>query len=141
MASAGAFLMGASYKEKPLDPRWQKKRLEVFERDGFQCQFCGSKERTLNVHHKKYTGEPWEAPTEDLETLCVICHKVRGEWDKEFRALPTKAAMVIRYVHTSMTLREMILAVKYIKFVRETPEQLPTKLPKRVPKMLAERPL
>jgi len=30
-----------TYKEKLLDPRWQKKRLEVLERDGWACRALG----------------------------------------------------------------------------------------------------
>ena len=31
------------YSEKLKDPRWQKKRLEILERDNFRCQYCGDK--------------------------------------------------------------------------------------------------
>lgn len=68
--------MNKTYSEKLKDPRWQKKRLKILERDGFKCCYCGDEETTLNVHHKKYTGEPWEANNEDLETLCETCHSL-----------------------------------------------------------------
>lgn len=29
------------YAKKLMDPRWQKKRLEIFKRDGWKCQNCG----------------------------------------------------------------------------------------------------
>lgn len=64
-----------NYTEKLRDPRWQKKRLKVFERDNWTCQMCGETEKELQINHKKYTGEPWEAPDEDLETLCCDCHE------------------------------------------------------------------
>jgi hypothetical protein len=35
------------YSDKLKDPRWQKKRLEVFERDGWCCQCCGDSESPL----------------------------------------------------------------------------------------------
>lgn len=63
-----------TYSEKLKDPRWQKKRLEIFERDGFTCQMCSDKDKTLNVHHSKYGGDPWECPNEFLTTLCDDCH-------------------------------------------------------------------
>lgn len=63
------------YSEKLKDPRWQKKRLEILQRDNFTCQLCEDKTTTLHIHHKKYTGEPWEAPEEDLVTLCEHCHE------------------------------------------------------------------
>jgi hypothetical protein len=67
--------MGLNYFEKLKDPRWQKKRLKIFERDNWQCQSCGKKEETLVVHHKFYTSkDPWDEPEENLATLCSFCH-------------------------------------------------------------------
>jgi 5-methylcytosine-specific restriction endonuclease McrA len=65
------------YADKLKDPRWQKKRLEVFQRDGFSCRACGDTTKTLNVHHLRYKkgGEPWESPLSDLMTLCEYCHE------------------------------------------------------------------
>ena len=64
----------SAYAEKLKDPRWQRRRLEILERDDFSCQACGAEDKTLHVHHKWYVGEPWEAPDEALETLCEPCH-------------------------------------------------------------------
>lgn len=44
------------------------------ERDGFACQACGNEKKTLNVHHYKYHGMPWEAPDNHLITLCEDDH-------------------------------------------------------------------
>lgn len=73
----------SDYKKKFLDPRWQKKRLSILQRDEFSCCRCGDTEQTLHVHHKYYTYgvEPWDYEDELLETLCVICHEEEG-WDK-----------------------------------------------------------
>jgi len=67
------------YWEKLRDPRWQKKRLEIMERDGFECCDCGTGALTLNVHHCYYEKgvEPWEYPNQSLKTLCEGCHEVR----------------------------------------------------------------
>ncbi len=70
-----------TYSEKLRDPRWQKKRLEVFQRDDFRCLACGSDNRTLNVHHLKYHSNPWDTSPEFLETLCDSCHKLRTNFD------------------------------------------------------------
>lgn len=69
------------YLAKLRDPRWQKKRLEVFQRDGFTCQCCCSTEDTLHVHHMYYTRgvEPWEYPLAAFKTLCESCHKTETE--------------------------------------------------------------
>ena len=63
-----------NYSEKLKSPKWQKKRLEVLNRDNFKCCSCGDEETELHVHHLKYTGEPYDAPLEDLQTLCKHCH-------------------------------------------------------------------
>ena len=66
----------SDYYEKLKDPRWQKKRLEILERDGWRCTMCKAKDRTLNVHHIAYFSgyEPWEVPSGFLATLCEKCH-------------------------------------------------------------------
>lgn len=64
------------------DPRWQKRRLEVFERDGWKCCGCASEDNTLVAHHKRYKGEIWESPLEDLQTLCKQCHEDLGPHPK-----------------------------------------------------------
>lgn len=65
-----------SYSEKLLDPRWQKKRLEILQRDSFTCRNCSSMEKTLHVHHLNYERgvEPWEYPEYYMVTLCKDCH-------------------------------------------------------------------
>lgn len=67
-----------TYKEQLKDPRWQKKRLEIMERDGWQCQCCFDRDNTLTVHHKKYDNGKmaWEYENELLITLCEDCHTI-----------------------------------------------------------------
>jgi hypothetical protein len=64
-----------NYKEKLLDPRWQKKRLEVFNRDNFTCQLCGDTESSLHIHHLEYINNPWDVDNESLITYCQHCHQ------------------------------------------------------------------
>lgn len=64
------------YSEKLKSPQWQKKRLEILQRDNFTCQICSDTETELHVHHLKYSGEPHEALNEDLQTLCKHCHSL-----------------------------------------------------------------
>lgn len=63
-----------TYKQLLRDPRWQKKRLKIFERDHWTCQRCGATTRELQVHHLAYVGAPWEAPDHCLQTFCAPCH-------------------------------------------------------------------
>lgn len=65
-----------SYSELLKDPRWQRRRLTIMERDHFRCRLCHHNEFTLAVHHIAYSGKPWEAPDEDLITVCEHCHEL-----------------------------------------------------------------
>ncbi len=68
--------MSNSYTKKFLNPKWQKKRLEILERDGFICQRCYDDKSTLHVHHMYYVSgrDPWDYPAGSLVTLCDSCH-------------------------------------------------------------------
>jgi hypothetical protein len=70
-----------TYSEKLKDPRWQKMRLKILERDDWACPSCFGTEQTLHVHHMIYSGNrnPWEYPMEDLITLCSECHLCETE--------------------------------------------------------------
>lgn len=67
----------STYAEKLKDPRWQKKRLEILQRDEWACQKCFDSESTLVVHHRLYfpNAEPWDYPDDLLITLCENCHE------------------------------------------------------------------
>jgi hypothetical protein len=69
--------MKKSYSEMLKDPRWQKRRLEILNRDKWSCQICGDDKKTLHVHHRRYLSgrEPWDIPDELLVTLCFECHE------------------------------------------------------------------
>jgi hypothetical protein len=70
-----------TYSEKLRDPRWQKRRLEIMQRDKFSCRKCCDDTSTLNVHHRWYERgkEPWESTDECLVTLCERCHAAETE--------------------------------------------------------------
>lgn len=67
-----------TYKSKLKDPRWQKKRLEIFNRDKWMCRHCSCEDKTLHVHHKEYIKDldPWEYDNKYLITLCEDCHEI-----------------------------------------------------------------
>jgi len=73
--------MDSEYSKKLKDPRWQKKRLEILERDEWMCQKCFNSESTLVVHHRRYLPDrdPWDYPNELLVTLCEDCHEYERE--------------------------------------------------------------
>jgi len=68
--------MKKDYSELLKDPRWQKKRLQILQRDKFKCKLCGDEKATLHVHHKEYINgyAPWEYDNKSLITLCEDCH-------------------------------------------------------------------
>lgn len=66
-----------AYGEKLEHPKWQKRRLDTLARDNWKCVWCGAKDRTLDVHHRRYGAwgtNPWEVPDEWLVTACRACH-------------------------------------------------------------------
>lgn len=65
------------YWQKLQDPRWQKKRLEILNEAGFECECCGDTKSQLQVHHGYYEKgkEPWEYDDETLWCLCDRCHE------------------------------------------------------------------
>jgi hypothetical protein len=66
-----------TYYEKLQDPRWQRKRLDVMQRAGFACEWCGSRAAALNIHHGWYAKgcEPWDYGEVTLYCLCQPCHE------------------------------------------------------------------
>lgn len=81
--------MNKSYSELLKHPKWQERRLRIFERDGFRCRGCGTQEKTLHVHHLRYSWgkAPWEYPDELLKTLCETCHEGASIAQKRFKSV------------------------------------------------------
>ena len=71
----------SEYSKLLLDPNWQKKRLEIMQRDNFKCCLCGDDKTTLNVHHIKYgyNTNPWNYPNDNFITLCQDCHQLKHD--------------------------------------------------------------
>ena len=88
MSSAKSTAWSRKYK----DPRWQKKRLEILERDLWTCRCCMSEEDgvELHVHHGYYRLDaegPWDYESETLWTLCRKCHKEATDDMREIRTV------------------------------------------------------
>lgn len=69
-----------TYSDRLRDPRWQERRLRIFERDDWTCQSCGACKTDgipLHVHHLKYFPKlkPWEYDHFYLVTYCEKCHE------------------------------------------------------------------
>jgi 5-methylcytosine-specific restriction endonuclease McrA len=67
-----------NYQEQIKSPAWQKKRLEILNRDKFKCLMCGDSETELHVHHLYYDRDLkiHEYDQECYVTLCKKCHVV-----------------------------------------------------------------
>lgn len=72
------------YKSQYMHPKWQKRRLEILDGAGYQCQSCEDTEKTLHVHHKRYIKgrDVWDYADADLEVLCADCHK-HEHWQRD----------------------------------------------------------
>lgn len=68
--------MKKNYSDLLKSPKWQKKRLEIMNRDKFTCKLCGDTETQLHVHHKEYINgnDPWDYDNKLLITICEDCH-------------------------------------------------------------------
>jgi hypothetical protein len=75
-----------SYSDLLLDPRWQKKRLEILVSAGWKCEACRSGKKTLHVHHLFYRprAKPWEYPAIELQALCEDCHGLSTDEQNRF---------------------------------------------------------
>ena len=96
----------ARYSEKLKDPRWQKKRLEIFERDGWSCTNCGDKESPLAVHHLSYEKgkDPWDYKSEWLTTLCEPCHGIEFHHREDAEKKLTETLRSCGFSHTDLRL-------------------------------------
>jgi len=97
-----------TYKEKLLDPRWQKMRLQVLERDGWACRCCGAKDKTLHAHHTFYAfdAEPWGYPAHTIITVCADCHESEHDgWGYERELLVGR--VVVAGFGTNAAMREI----------------------------------
>lgn len=77
------------YHEQLKHPLWQKKRLEVMERNGFRCEKCEREDDQLNIHHPFYKRGAmlWQYEPEELMCLCAACHKDEHAKDEEIKRL------------------------------------------------------
>jgi hypothetical protein len=104
--------MSKDWSEHYRHPNWQRKRLEILERDEYTCVNCGysgspdEETLSLSVHHKyyEYGKKPWEYPDEAYETLCEKCHEEATETDKKLR----KALKLIEQSGRSIALGYML---------------------------------
>jgi 5-methylcytosine-specific restriction enzyme A len=89
------------------DSRWQQKRLQIMERDGWQCTDCDCESpagATLNVHHIYYESNkaPWDYEDSVLVTRCEACHTKMHELQK-------RLLLAINWVETPTALIKQLI--------------------------------
>lgn len=117
-----------TYSDKLKSPKWQKKRLEILQRDDFACKNCGDKESQLQIHHLAYNSEPWNIENSKLITLCDTCHN-------EFTKLNFEIKSYLSDINDSETLFQISLflniakntnpfdishSIKYLEFIKKS---------------------
>lgn len=78
-----------TYSELLRDPRWQRCRAQVLNRDNYTCTLCLDDRTTLAVHHEEYQGFPWDISPDKLKTVCVHCHDI-------IHALPDRQVIEVK---------------------------------------------
>ena len=72
------------YDEYMNSDVWQKVRQRAFDHYGSQCNRCDRPAQ--QVHHKSYSRFYGNELMEDLEVLCVPCHKKHHEQQDKIKA-------------------------------------------------------
>lgn len=106
-----------TYSDKLKDPRWQRRRLEIYQRDNFTCIYCGDKTKELQVHHVLYLSnrDPWEYDEIHLVTACRDCHADETELRSE------DASLIGMLNMAGIRRREMYsLATELRRFIRHS---------------------
>lgn len=109
-----------TYAEKLRTPRWQKKRLEILQRDGFACLRCKDEKEQIQVHHKKYLRgrDPWDYEDSNFESLCETCHFIETFYSKFFDK--SEYPFVVIKTQWSKNSTKVILAYCYINGIATT---------------------
>lgn len=89
-----------AYRRYMKSEKWFNIREKRLQKDNYQCQFCDSIGKTLEVHHLSYDNFMNEE-IDDLVTTCVNCHKYLDRIRKIIKhfesAYPEKIQAVIEF--------------------------------------------
>jgi 5-methylcytosine-specific restriction endonuclease McrA len=107
-----------TYSEKLKDPRWQRRRLELFNSKNWQCEYCNEHRAQLHAHHVHYIKgmPPWDYPDELIVVLCSDCHAEKHEFEEKlFSALAMKLRPVPGRRMEKVALHVMAAAMEEIQ--------------------------
>lgn len=102
-----------NFNEQIKSPLWQKRRLEILQKDNFTCQACGDKESQLNVHHFSYDPNKnyWEYEDWQLITLCEKCHSKEHNYFK--KEINVQINEIRKLGFTNMEIFRALIGVKW----------------------------
>ena len=75
-----------AYRRKPMPTN---RRMGIIRRDGYKCLNCGSGNR-LQVDHIKPLFVGGSDANKNLQTLCRVCHKIKGMNTLDIRKMDAK---------------------------------------------------
>jgi hypothetical protein len=107
------------YTDKLRDPRWQKKRLQILEKNNWACFSCGDTKSTLNVHHIMYekNKEPWDVDDSNLTTLCEACHfsehTLRKKYEDQFLGILKSKGFMVYDIYNLIEVLDLINYKRY----------------------------
>lgn len=112
--------MATSYAEKLKDPRWQKKRLEIMERDEFTCLSCGDKDKELHVHHLSYRrgADVWDYNNDELITLCKDCHKEITDIKRKIYKSVDAGCFFVERAEATFDIVDKLAGLDYIELLK-----------------------
>lgn len=114
----------SKYTDLLKDPRWQRKRLEIMNRDNWKCGICHDDSEMLVVHHKYYDKDkmPWQYPNKAYITLCFDCH---NELHKDQKQLHSDIIEHFKRSEFSMEeVWEIAQAFKYLQLKDKSPARV-----------------
>lgn len=111
--------MANNYGTALKDPRWQKKRLEIMNRDDFTCLLCSDKETSFNIHHKAYRANtsPWDYEDSNFQTLCEHCHAAVEEL-KKINATAIICAKSLHETVDNTIILTLVVSNEHARFVK-----------------------
>lgn len=69
---------GRFKSKRPPLKEWKKLRLQVFQRDGYRCTYCGCNKRTLHCDHVLAISKGGSNSLDNLVTACELCNSSKG---------------------------------------------------------------
>ena len=93
--------------QKGVNYGYANSRAHALDRDNYTCQYCGKKNKRLEVHHIVYRSNGGNDDLDNLITLCENCHTSIHDGTKTLK-LKGKKTSNLRYATQMSVLRSML---------------------------------